>query len=645
MMVALGMAAVAAAEWRAVGPYGGAAEVVRVARQRPGVLIAATQNALVYRSANGGASWTHVPFPAQLAGALHALEVDPKTPDTWYVGMDSDTGSQAGLYKTIDGGATWTKPAALAGKAIWSVAVWESDPGIVAAGAGDGVYLSRNGGADWRRISPEENRELRPVVSLAFHPRDPNILYAGTTHLPWRTNDGGAHWESIHTGMLDDSDVFSIQVDAQEPRNVFASACSGVYRSGNAGGHWARLKTPSGAFRTYLVALDPRHTGVVFAATSAGLLRSNNSGNTWTRVSPHAVKAIAFDPADRDKVYFASPAGGLLVSTDGGAHLREFNHGFVNRSFVAATGSGDVLYTASVMDAGTGGIFRTDNRGLSWKSVTSAGIRDNMVLMSASSDDANVLFSAGFRAVYRSTDGGISWTSLGSPGGDARVTALLPVSRGVVLAGTTKGLYRHAGNSWTAAGAGSGRVDVVQRTGQGTIGIVTAGGAFRSDDAGGTWKTCGQPVAGAVWYGLTFDTAGARTALAATSRGLYRSADGCVSWQLAGGGLAEGTVSAVLFHPSHPGEAFAAQYGAVYRTGDAGLHWEMLDDRGRNGSYPAALLILPAAPERLFALFPHRGILSNSTGDEAASPTRSRPARQAAAGTHFHAITTGETQQ
>ena len=146
--------------------------------------------------------------------------------------------------------------------------------------------------------------------------------------------------------MIDDSDVFSIAVDTQSPANVFASACSGVYRSVDAGSSWKRMATPPGAFRVYLVTLDPRHAGVVFAATSAGLLRSTNDGSTWNRVSRQVVKSIAFDPADPNRIYFASATGGLLVSRDGGNTLLESNTGFSNRNFSAFSGSGGVLYTS-----------------------------------------------------------------------------------------------------------------------------------------------------------------------------------------------------------------------------------------------------------------------------------------------------------
>jgi photosystem II stability/assembly factor-like uncharacterized protein len=80
------------------------------------------------------------------------------------------------------------------------------------------------------------------------------------------------------------------------------------------------------------------------------------------------------------------------------------------------------------------------------------------------------------------------------------------------------------------------------------------------------------------------------------------------------------TVSIVLFHPTHEGEAYAAQGGRVFRSTDRGQNWFPLDDEGRGLSWPASLFILPEAPDRLFALFPRRGVLSNSVEVEAGTP-------------------------
>lgn len=604
----------ARADWVATGPFGGVAELIRVAPKQPNLVLAATANGLLYQSLDGGQSWVHRYFPAQLAGTLHALEADPRHPATWYVGIESDQSRLAGVYKTEDGGTTWKPLPALTGKAVWALAVSPADPDIVAAGAADGVFLSRDAGASWARISPESNRDLRPVVSLAFHPADPKVIYAGTTHLPWRTRDGGANWESIHSGMLDDSDVFSISVDARTPSTVFASACSGVYRSGDGGSSWKRAATPPGAFRAYLVAVDPHRAGVVFTATSAGLLRSTDGGVRWQRVSRHAVKSIAFDPAGTGKIYFASVTGGLLVSRDGGTTLVDSNTGFSNRNFAAITGSGGVLYTSTVYEPGSGGIFRTGNGGLLWRRMASPGANENIVLLAAAPNDPDHLYAAGYRNLFGSTDGARTWVRQAGPPGSGPIAALLPLSRESLLVGTASGLFRRSAGAWKAIDLPGGHrpVELLQSSGGIAIAAVTAAGGFRSDNAGASWTACGQPVAKAIWYGLTLEPGPSGGALAATAQGLFRSSDRCASWIPVRGGLAQATVSAVVFHPQRAGEALATQYGTTFRSTDGGVSWQPLGNVGRNRAYPSALLILPGAPQRAFALFPRRGVLSVS---------------------------------
>lgn len=615
LVLASCLAACARADWTPRGPYGGEAEIVRTVPQQPGLVVAATRNGLIYLSANGGASWTHRYFPAQLSGILHALEVDPRYPGVWYAGVETDNARLSGVYRTEDGGDTWTQLPGLQGKAVWSLAIWPAGPDIVAAGTSEGVFLTRDAGKSWAAISPANEPELRPVVSLAFQPTNSSIIYAGTTHLPWRTRDGGAHWESTHAGMIDDSDVFSIAVEARSPATVFASACSGVYRSDDGGSTWRRMATPHGAFRTYLVTLDPRHSGVVFAATSAGLLRSADGGATWKRVSQHAVKSMAFDQADAEKIYGASATGGLLISRDGGNTFRESNNGFSNRNFVAVAGSGNVLYISSVYEPGSGGVFRSDDDGLSWRRMSSPEMDQNIVLLAAAPDDSECLYAAGYRSLFRSRDGGQTWVRQFTPQGGERITALLPLSHGSLLVGTAGGLFRLTGSSWAAVPfeGGRRRVELLQRSNGGVLAAVTSAGAYRSEDGGSHWIACGQPVANAVWYGLAIDSNRAGAALAATSRGLFLSVDHCASWSPLRAGLEQATVSAVLFDSAHAGEALAAQFGRIFRTTDGGLSWSPLDDKGRDGSYPSALLVLPAVPKRLFALFPRRGILSTAT--------------------------------
>ena len=598
------------AGWRATGPFGGDAEVIRTVPKVRDLVIAGARNGLLFTSTNGGATWNNISFPAQFGAVLHALEVDPRSRSVWYVGTESDNSWLAGVYKTEDGGSTWTLLPATKGLAVWSLALWPGDPNVIAAGTGQGAYLSRDAGKTWAHISRDGDPEIRPVVSLAFDPADVNIIYAGTTHLPWRTADGGKNWRSIHDGMMDDSDVFSIQVDKANPERVFASACSGVYGSTNGASHWTRLSTPSGAFRTHFVALDPKNSQTVLAGTTEGLLRSADGGKTWRNVSAQSIKSVSFDPFVAGRIFFASTTAGLMVSTDSGATLREINVGFANRNFTTLAGSGFDLYSSSVYEAASGGVYRSNNYGLRWVH-TGIPAGDQLLLMSAVPDDPKILFAAGYHSLTESLDNGKTWVAKKPPAGD-RISAILAVSDRNVLVATDQGLFRTIdGATWIQSAVG--QVVLLQGAGKKLYSALTTHGALASTDGGVSWKKCGQPSASpAEWYGMDFDSAPAHTALAATSAGLYRSTDTCASWSPVKEGLRSETASLVLFHPTHPGEAFVSQGGHVFRSTNGGQTWFPLDDDAQGNSGPSSLVVLPAAPDLLFALFPRRGVFSTS---------------------------------
>jgi photosystem II stability/assembly factor-like uncharacterized protein len=212
--------------------------------------------------------------------------------------------------------------------------------------------------------------------------------------------------------------------------------------------------------------------------------------------------------------------------------------------------------------------------------------------------------------------------------GNGSLTALAAVERKAagepdsLLAGTSSGLFLSLddGATWTqviATQTAAARVRLLQASAGSGVAAVTDSGAFASFDAGRTFAACGTPAPGIQWYSVAVRNAGAPTVLAASSHGLFRSADGCRTWSLmATGSLDAGTVSAVIAHPQNPAEFFAVQGGVVWRSIDGGLVWRPLNDAGRDGSYPAALLILPASPDRLFAWFPRRGVLYNTASGQ-----------------------------
>ena len=310
--------------------FGTPVTVVQADPHHKGTLLAGTATAQLFRSRDGGDTWGPLPFPVALQSSLHAILIDPAKPDVYLVAVSSETPQHAGVFRTVDAGATWYQLQGLDQKQVWALAFWTGDARVIAAGAQDGVFLTRDGGENWTRLSSPRAAWPRPVVSLAFDPADSNTLYAGTPHLAWKTTDGGSTWRRLRRGMQEDSDVFSIEVDSNQSKRLFAGACSGIYRSLDGGDTWAILERAVGApFRTYVVARAPRSANVVFAGTSRGLLQSPDGGTTWRTLSPRTARSIAFDPAIPRRMFVATERG-ILRSDDGGVHFRHANQGLGN---------------------------------------------------------------------------------------------------------------------------------------------------------------------------------------------------------------------------------------------------------------------------------------------------------------------------
>jgi photosystem II stability/assembly factor-like uncharacterized protein len=549
---------------------------------------------------------------------LHALELHPATPDQWYAGFDCDlVGANAGLYETTDGGKTWQRPAALRGKGVWSIA-FSASVQRIGAGTTTGVFW--NTGEGWQRISPESNQELRPVVSLAFDPDNENTLFAGTTHLPWRTLDGGQTWTSIHSGMLDDSDVFSISPDRSRKGLVYASACSGAYRSSTGGSTWIRLPTPRGAFRVYLVTPDPHRPQVLYAATSTGLLRSTNAGGAWTKLISDIVHSVSFHPVIANRIYVASATAGILTSSQGGDNFQPVNRGFSYRPFRSLRASRNLIYVTAPID-GPASLFLSVDQGTTWHS--DPAWPRNLRFVAIQEGISGTVFIASSTRVYASPKPGTTWTPLPDfPGG--RVSALEATKAGV-LAGGPKGLF-----AWTSASPVWKPVPLPEAVSvhglyagwDGFLGVSADSAVLISTDDGATWRACsGIPNVSSI-YNLAGSGGEQGFVLMGTTGGLLRSEDGCRTWADVRGGLNGDTVSVVSVGPAQTSLTFAVQDDRAFISGDRGHSWNALADEGRLGDFPQALHVTAGSSMKLFALFSRAGVMVQ---DLAAADFKARP--------------------
>jgi photosystem II stability/assembly factor-like uncharacterized protein len=399
-----------AVTWLPFGPYGGDARSFITDPHDHTHLYLGTANGWIYESHDAGGEWKRLARVGKRDDlVLDSIVLDPGKPGRILVGAWVLGSADGGIYVSNDGGASWASEKAMEGQSIRALSAAPSDSNILVAGTLKGIYQSTDGGNEWKLISPEGSQELHEVESIAIDPKDPKTIYAGTWHLPWKTTDGGAHWNNIKQGIIDDSDVFSIIVDPRQPNEMYLSACSGIYKSVTSGSVFQKIQgIPSTARRTRVLMQDPLHSNIVFAGTTEGLWRTVDSGKTWTRTTgPEVIVNDVFvDPTNSNRMLLATDRGGVLASNDGGFSFVPSNNGFSSRQITSYLGDSQhtgTIYVGVVNDKAWGGVFQSDNGGLTW-AQKSTGLEGHDVFSLAQAADGSLL--AGTRhGVYRSNSG------------------------------------------------------------------------------------------------------------------------------------------------------------------------------------------------------------------------------------------------
>lgn len=413
--------------WRMSGPFGGDVASLAIDPRNSRRLLVGTNDGQLFRSNDEGLTWQRLkPGVNAIGHSLGIIHFDTERANVIYIGAvqikDAVSDAAGGaIFVSTDGGESWREIEAMRGRSIRGFVQSVNDTNLLLVAARDGIYRSKDRGTSWERITPDDDPELRNFHSVATDPRDTNTIYVGTTHLPWKTHDGGLTWERFghkDNGVLDDSDIFCIRIDGTNPDTVFMSACSGIYKTLNAGVKWAKLSgIPFTSRRTHVIYQHPARPEVVFAGTTEGLWRSINGGQTWGLVTNRrqVIHAVAAHPEQPDRIYIGTEDSGILVSTDGGDTFEPSNLGFINRQIrVVAhdrTERGRV-YAGVIFDYAHGGLFVSEDDGLTWQpSGRGMGIGDVYTLYQSATNPATI-YAGTNHGLYRSDDRALSWTKV-----------------------------------------------------------------------------------------------------------------------------------------------------------------------------------------------------------------------------------------
>jgi photosystem II stability/assembly factor-like uncharacterized protein len=325
-----------AQQWQRLGPEGGM--VISLAGGAGGNVYLGVSDGHVFGSDDAARHWElRGRVGTRTDAVVSRMVVDPRDAKrvfaaVWY----QEAGAGGGVFKSEDAGRHW-RLLGLKAEAVRALEIAPENPDMLVAGTRSGVFVSRDAGSTWSRITPEGDEELRNVDSLAIDPIDADIIYAGTYHLPWKTIDGGKTWRPASAGLIDDSDIMSVRVDAANPQRVFISACSGIYRSENQGEQWTKLQgIPYAARRTQQIVQDVENPAVLYAATTEGLWVTRDAGESWGRTTPgdwviNSVVVLPGATSGTERLVVGTEAQGILISQDAGETFAPSNTGFTHQ--------------------------------------------------------------------------------------------------------------------------------------------------------------------------------------------------------------------------------------------------------------------------------------------------------------------------
>ncbi len=298
--------------------------------------------------------------PAFMSGRIVDIAVDPVDDNTWYVAAGS-----GGVWKTTNCGTTWTP--IFDGYGSYSIGCVAVDPNqrhIVwvgtgennsqrSVGYGDGLYKSLDGGKSFTRVGLANSEHIGKIL---IDPTDSNIVYAAAQGPLWapggdrglyKTTDGGVTWTLV-LNISENTGVSDVVCDPRNPSILWASAYqrrrhiwtlidggpeSAIYKSTDAGATWRKVNRglPGGDLGRIGLAISPLQPDVLYALVEAaegqsGFFKSTDCGETWSKQSgyesqsPQYYQEIVACPHVFDRVYSLDTL--MMVTEDGGKSFK-----------------------------------------------------------------------------------------------------------------------------------------------------------------------------------------------------------------------------------------------------------------------------------------------------------------------------------
>ncbi|GAO39333.1 hypothetical protein SCH01S_29_00210 [Sphingomonas changbaiensis NBRC 104936] len=349
-----------AAQWsglhfRQVGPWrGGRVTTVTGVPSQPNTFYMGTVGGGVWKTTDAGQSWTNTSDGQIPVGSMGAVAVAESDPNIVYAGtgsskIRSNVSIGRGIYKSVDAGKTWTFAGLRDVGQIATVRINPTNPNeVFVAAVGNpftdskerGVYRTRDGGKTWTKVLYLSER--LGAADLEMQPGNPNILYATMwrgQRKPWtiisgsedggiyKSTDGGDHWTKLGGGLP--TGLFgraNVGVSPAAPDRLYAlieaKPGAGLYRSDDAGATWRLVngdeKLTTRPFYYDTLGVDPANPDIVYVGDE-DWFKSVDGGKTFkTERTPHGDNHDVWINPKNPRIMIQSNDGGANVSLDGG---------------------------------------------------------------------------------------------------------------------------------------------------------------------------------------------------------------------------------------------------------------------------------------------------------------------------------------
>lgn len=604
----------------------------------------------VFKTTDGGDTWFPV-FDEQTTMSIGDIAIAPSDHNTIYVGTGEANGGSGsltydanGVYKSTDGGSTWTNIGLEETSMIGRVAVHPADPDIVfVAAMGDlygntsdrGLYKTTDGGATWTNVLYVN--DSTGAVDVVINPTNPDIVfactwmrtrhanrkdYAGYESGVWKSTDGGDTFTRLDgsNGLPSTNTQFSrvgIDLCASSPNVVYCMYINqdydfyGIYKSTDDGETWSethdnalqgsmsgqgywygRVKCdPTNSNILYVIGFDmykttnggnsynstfsgvhvdqhsiavyPMQSTFVMLGNDGGLYSSSNSGNSNSKdytLPITQVYRVGLDPSDVSHLFCGNQDNGTWYTPTGS--LNDYLYIFGGDGFQSLVNALD----NQVIIAGYqyGNLYKSTDGGYNWDYATNGitGTANWNYPLTTDPQNANTIYT-GTQCVFRSTNFGSSWTSISPELTQLDQTGTLiygtitfidvsPLNSNIIYAGTDDGKVwntLNGGGTWTEVDVGLPVrwVTCVETDpfDEAAAYVAISGYRFhdnmshvyKTTDNGQTWTDIGSTLPDIPCNNIIADPSVESTLYLATDVGVYYTIDGGQNWYPAGTGM------------------------------------------------------------------------------------------------------------